>query len=56
MIECFKNSLACRDCELVKLRLLRPVRRVKSKFLTLDFRKSNSGLSKDVLGKVPVTF
>lgn len=34
-------------------RVLRPVRRVKSEIITPDFRRSDSDLSKDLLGTVP---
>ncbi|PKU36894.1 hypothetical protein llap_12800 [Limosa lapponica baueri] len=48
-----KGSLGCSDHEMVEFKILRAVRRVCSKFTTLDFRRADFGLFRDLLGRVP---
>ncbi|GAB0204060.1 protein Hook 3-like [Grus japonensis] len=48
-----KGSLGCSDHEMVEFRILRAGRRVKSKLTTLDFRRADFGLFRDLLGRVP---
>ena len=38
---------------MVEFKILRAVRRVHSKFTTLDFRRPDFGLFRDLLGRVP---
>ncbi|GAB0178198.1 mitochondrial enolase superfamily member 1 [Grus japonensis] len=45
-----KGSL---DHKMVEFRILRAVRRVRSKLTTLDFRRADSGLFRDLLGRKP---
>ncbi|GAB0180593.1 hypothetical protein GRJ2_000524600 [Grus japonensis] len=47
------GSLGCSDHEMVELKVLRAVRRAHSKLTTLDFRRADFGLSRDLLGRVP---
>jgi len=48
-----KGSLGCRDNEIVEFKILRAARRVHSKLATLDFRRADSGLFRDLLSRVP---
>ncbi|GAB0205107.1 hypothetical protein GRJ2_002976300 [Grus japonensis] len=48
-----KGSLGCSDHEMVEVEILRAARRVHSKLTTLDFRRAQFGLYRDLLGKVP---
>ncbi|GAB0179998.1 mitochondrial enolase superfamily member 1 [Grus japonensis] len=48
-----KSSLGCSDHEVVEFKILRAVRRAHSKLATLDFRRADSGLFRDLLGRVP---
>ncbi|KAK4826285.1 hypothetical protein QYF61_007132 [Mycteria americana] len=48
-----KGSLGCSDHEMVEFRILMGGRRLKSKLTTLDFRRADFGLFKDLLGRVP---
>ncbi|KAK4832977.1 hypothetical protein QYF61_026803 [Mycteria americana] len=48
-----KGSLDCRDHEMVPFKILRAPRRVRSKLTTLDFRRADFGLFRDLLGRVP---
>ncbi|MCQ4179366.1 hypothetical protein FK518_27770, partial [Klebsiella pneumoniae] len=48
-----KGSLGCSDHEMVEFKILRAVRRACSKLSTLDFRRADFGLFRDLLGKVP---
>ncbi|GAB0203979.1 mitochondrial enolase superfamily member 1 [Grus japonensis] len=48
-----KGSLGCRDHEMVEFRILRAARRVRSKLSTLDFRRADFGLFRDLLGRIP---
>ncbi|GAB0182918.1 hypothetical protein GRJ2_000757100 [Grus japonensis] len=48
-----KGSLGCSDQEMVEFKILRAARRVHSKFTTLGFRRADSGLFRDLLGRVP---
>jgi len=48
-----KSSLGCSDHEMVEFRILRAVRRVHSRLTTLDFRRADFGLFRDLLGRVP---
>lgn len=46
-----KGNLDCSDHETVGFEILRTVRRVHSKLTTLDLRRSNFGLFRDLLGR-----
>ncbi|GAB0181498.1 hypothetical protein GRJ2_000615100 [Grus japonensis] len=48
-----KGSFGCSDHEMVELKILRAARRVDSKLTTLDFRRADFGLFRDLLGRVP---
>ncbi|GAB0176076.1 hypothetical protein GRJ2_000072800 [Grus japonensis] len=48
-----KGSLGCSDHEMVEFKILRAARRVHSKLTTLDFRKADFCLFRDLLGGVP---
>ncbi|GAB0176265.1 mitochondrial enolase superfamily member 1 [Grus japonensis] len=48
-----KGSLGCSDHEMVEFRILRAARRVHSKLTTLDFRRADFGLFRDLLGRIP---
>lgn len=47
-----ERSLYCSDHQMVELEVLMAVRRSCSKLTALDFRKTNCGFFKDILGKV----
>jgi len=47
------GSLSCSDHEMVQFRIMRGGNRVVSKIKTLDFRRANFGLFKDLLGGIP---
>ncbi|GAB0182885.1 hypothetical protein GRJ2_000753800 [Grus japonensis] len=48
-----KGSLGCSDQEMVEFKILRAARRAHSKLITLGFRRADSGLFRDLLGRVP---
>jgi len=48
-----KGSLGCSGHEIVEFKLLRAVRRVRSKLATLDFRRADFGLLRDLFGRIP---
>ncbi|GAB0208055.1 hypothetical protein GRJ2_003271200 [Grus japonensis] len=48
-----KGSLGCSDHEMVEFEILRAARRAHSKLPTLDFRRADFGLFRDLLGRVP---
>ncbi|GAB0209274.1 mitochondrial enolase superfamily member 1 [Grus japonensis] len=48
-----KGSLGCSDHEMVEFRILRAARRARSKLPTLDFRRADFGLFRDLLGRIP---
>ena len=48
-----KGSLGCSDHEMVEFKILRAARRTHSKLTTLDFRRADFGLFRDLLGRVP---
>ncbi|GAB0210350.1 mitochondrial enolase superfamily member 1 [Grus japonensis] len=48
-----KGSLGCSDHEMVEFRILRAARRARSKLTTLDFRRADFGLFRDLLGRIP---
>ncbi|PKU42733.1 glycerol kinase [Limosa lapponica baueri] len=48
----FKGSLGCSDHEMVEFKIHRAVRRVCSKLTTLDFRRADFGLLRDLIGRV----
>ncbi|GAB0187153.1 hypothetical protein GRJ2_001180600 [Grus japonensis] len=48
-----KGSLGCSDHEMMEFKILRAVRRAHSKLTTLDFRRTDFGLFRDLLGRVP---
>ncbi|GAB0210150.1 hypothetical protein GRJ2_003480800 [Grus japonensis] len=48
-----KGSLGCSDHEMVEFRILRAARRAHSKLTTLDFRRADFGLLRDLLGRIP---
>ncbi|GAB0210101.1 mitochondrial enolase superfamily member 1 [Grus japonensis] len=55
-ILCFSLKLVtigCSDHEKVEFKILRIVRRAHSKVTTLDFRRADFGLLRDLLGRVP---
>jgi len=45
-----KGSLGCSHYEMVAFRILRTARRVNGKLTTLDFRREDFGLFRDLLG------
>ncbi|GAB0207314.1 hypothetical protein GRJ2_003197000 [Grus japonensis] len=47
-----KDSLGCSDHEMVEFRILRAARRAHSKLTTLDFRRADFGLLRDLLGRI----
>ncbi|GAB0195045.1 hypothetical protein GRJ2_001969800 [Grus japonensis] len=47
------GSLGCSDHEMVEFKILRAARRAHSKLTTLDFRRADFGLFRDLLGRVP---
>jgi len=47
-----KGSLGCSDHERVEFKILRAVRRVHSELTTLDFRRADFGLFRDLLDRV----
>ncbi|GAB0183357.1 mitochondrial enolase superfamily member 1 [Grus japonensis] len=48
-----KGSLGCSVHEMTEFKILRAVRRALSKLTTLDFRRADFGLFRDLLGRVP---
>jgi len=48
-----KGSLGCSDQKMVEFKILRAARRVWSKLATLDFRRADSGLLRDLLRRIP---
>ncbi|GAB0183916.1 mitochondrial enolase superfamily member 1 [Grus japonensis] len=48
-----KGSLGCSDHKMVEFRILRAARRAHSKLNTLDFRRADFGLFRDLLGRIP---
>ncbi|GAB0183842.1 hypothetical protein GRJ2_000849500 [Grus japonensis] len=48
-----KGSRGCSDHEIMKFKILRAVRRVHSKLTTLEFRRADFSLFRDLLGRVP---
>jgi len=48
-----KGRFGCTDHEMVKFKILRAVRRAHSKLTTLDFRRTDYGRFRDLLGRVP---
>ncbi|GAB0180076.1 hypothetical protein GRJ2_000472900 [Grus japonensis] len=48
-----KGSLGCNDHEMVEFKILKAAKRVHSKLTTLDFRREDFGLFRDLLGRVP---
>ncbi|GAB0209462.1 mitochondrial enolase superfamily member 1 [Grus japonensis] len=48
-----KGSLGCSDHEMVEFRILRAARRAHSKLTTLDLRRADFGLFRDLLGRIP---
>jgi len=47
------GSLGCSDHEMVEFRILHEGRRARSRITTLDFRRANFGLFKDLLEGTP---
>jgi len=47
------GSLGCSDHEMVEFRILRGGSRTISRIKTLDFRRANFGLFKELLGGIP---
>ena len=47
------DSLGCHDHNMVEFRILQGGSRAKSRIATLDFRRENFGLFKDLLGRIP---
>ncbi|GAB0203631.1 hypothetical protein GRJ2_002828700 [Grus japonensis] len=48
-----KGSLGCSSHQMVEFKILRAVRRARSKLTTLDFRRADFGLFRDMLGRIP---
>ena len=48
-----KGGLGCSDREMVEFRIPRGGRRVKRKLTSLDLRRADSSLFRDLLGSVP---
>ena len=48
-----RGSLGCSDHETVEFKILRAARRAHSNLDTLDFRRADFGLFRDLLGRVP---
>ncbi|GAB0186968.1 mitochondrial enolase superfamily member 1 [Grus japonensis] len=48
-----KGSFGCSDHKMVEFRILRAARRAHSKLNTLDFRRADFGLFRDLLGRIP---
>jgi len=48
-----KGSLGFSDHEMVEFNILRAARRLHSKLTTLDFRRADFGLFRDLLSRVP---
>jgi len=48
-----KGRLGCSDHERVESKILRATTRVHSKLTTLEFRREDFGLFRDLLGRVP---
>ncbi|GAB0208109.1 protein NYNRIN-like [Grus japonensis] len=48
-----KGSLGCSDHEMVEFKILRAARRVHSKLTTLDFRRTDFGLFRDLIARIP---
>ncbi|GAB0208082.1 mitochondrial enolase superfamily member 1 [Grus japonensis] len=48
-----KGSLGCSDHEMVEFKILRAARKAHSKLATLDFRRADFGLFRDLLGRIP---
>ncbi|GAB0185542.1 hypothetical protein GRJ2_001019500 [Grus japonensis] len=48
-----KGSLGCSDHEMVEFKILKAARRAHSKLTTLDFKRTDFGLFRDLLGRVP---
>ncbi|GAB0179229.1 mitochondrial enolase superfamily member 1 [Grus japonensis] len=47
-----KGSLGCSDHKMVEFKILRAARRAHSKLTTLDFRRADFGLFRDLLGRI----
>ncbi|GAB0208020.1 hypothetical protein GRJ2_003267700 [Grus japonensis] len=48
-----KGSLGCSDHEMVEIKILRAARRAHSKLTTLDIRRADFGLFRDLFGRIP---
>ncbi|GAB0205517.1 hypothetical protein GRJ2_003017300 [Grus japonensis] len=48
-----RGNLGCSDHEMVEFRILRTARRAHSKLNTLDFKRADFGLFRDLFGRVP---
>lgn len=48
-----ERSLGCSDHDNVKLRILREVIKIKSRIKSLNLKRSDFGLFRDLLGKIP---
>ncbi|GAB0181076.1 hypothetical protein GRJ2_000572900 [Grus japonensis] len=48
-----KGSLGCSDHKMVEFKILRATRSVHSKLTTLDFRRADIGLFRDLFGSLP---
>lgn len=47
------HSLGCRDHEIVELSTELRGSRAVNKIMAMDFRSANSGLFRDILGRIP---
>jgi len=48
-----KGSVGCGNHEIMEFKILGAVRRMHSKLITLNFRRADFGLFRDLLGRVP---
>ncbi|PKU43211.1 tetratricopeptide repeat protein hypothetical protein [Limosa lapponica baueri] len=48
-----KGNLGCTDHQMVEFKILKAVRRARSKLSALDFRRADFGLFRDLLSRVP---
>ncbi|PKU33078.1 glycerol kinase [Limosa lapponica baueri] len=48
-----RGSLGCSDHEMMEFKTLKAARRAHSKLTTLNFRRADFGLFRDLLGRVP---
>ena len=49
-----RGSLGCSDHDMVEFRILRGGSRAKSRIVTLDLRRANFGIFRDLSGGIPL--